>query len=93
MAIETEEKKDSYKTEIILAIIFVIFIIVVWTISWFYIDKNIISSNSSIQTNEAARGVFGDKFGAVNALFSGLAFAGIIFTILLQRKELELQRD
>jgi hypothetical protein len=38
------------------------------------------------------RGTFGDMFGAVNALFSGLAFAGIIYTILLQRQELELQR-
>jgi len=38
------------------------------------------------------RGAFGDKFGAVNALFSGLAFAGVIYAILLQRKELELQR-
>lgn len=37
-------------------------------------------------------GVFGDSFGVVNALFSGLAFAGIIYTILLQRKELVLQR-
>lgn len=37
-------------------------------------------------------GQFGDAFGAINALFSGLAFAGIILTILLQRKELELQR-
>ena len=32
-------------------------------------------------------------FGSINALFSGLAFAGIIYTILLQRKELELQRE
>ncbi|MGN7453880.1 putative phage abortive infection protein [Paenibacillus pasadenensis] len=32
-------------------------------------------------------------FGAVNALFSGLAFAGIIYTIQMQRKELALQRD
>lgn len=39
------------------------------------------------------RGTFGDMFGAVNALFSGLAFVGIIFTIMLQRKELELQRN
>ncbi len=36
---------------------------------------------------------FGDSFGAVNALFSALAFAGIIITILLQRKELALQRE
>ncbi|MDD2915975.1 MAG: hypothetical protein PHP70_11720 [Gallionella sp.] len=31
-------------------------------------------------------------FGVVNAFFSACAFAGIIFTILLQRDELELQR-
>jgi hypothetical protein len=36
----------------------------------------------------ALRGQFGDQFGAVNALFSGFAFAGIIFTILLQRSDL-----
>lgn len=33
-------------------------------------------------------GVFGDSFGVVNSLFSGLAFAGLIVTILLQREEL-----
>lgn len=39
------------------------------------------------------RGTYGDMFGAVNSLFSGLAFAGIIYTILLQREELRLQRE
>ncbi len=38
------------------------------------------------------RGQFGDLFGAVNALFSGLAFAGLIYAILLQREDLALQR-
>ena len=38
------------------------------------------------------RGQFGDSFGVINALFSGLAFAGVICAILLQKKELELQR-
>jgi hypothetical protein len=38
------------------------------------------------------RGQFGDLFGAVNAFFTGLAFAGVIYTIILQRKELEMQR-
>ena len=42
--------------------------------------------------DESKRGAFGDSFGVVNALFSGLAFAGVIFAILLQKKELELQR-
>jgi hypothetical protein len=38
------------------------------------------------------RGSFGDMFGGLNALFSGFAFVGIIYTILLQRIELKLQR-
>ncbi len=38
-------------------------------------------------------GGFGDMFGAVNALFSGLAFWGVIYAILLQREELKLQRE
>jgi len=37
-------------------------------------------------------GVFGDSFGILTALFSGLAFSGMIITILLQREELSLQR-
>ena len=38
-------------------------------------------------------GEFGDSFGAVNALFSGLALAGVIVTLLMQRRELSLQRE
>ena len=38
-------------------------------------------------------GTFGDTFGALNAIFSGVAIAGLIVTILLQRKELENQRN
>lgn len=38
-------------------------------------------------------GVFGDSFGGLNALFSGSALAGVIFSILLQRDELRLQRE
>ena len=30
-------------------------------------------------------------FGAINALFAGLAFAGVIIAILIQQKELSLQ--
>lgn len=38
-------------------------------------------------------GSFGDSFGAINSLFSGLALLGIIWTIYLQRNELTLQRE
>lgn len=39
------------------------------------------------------RGTFGDSFGALNAIISGLAFAGIIFTIFLQQNQLQMQRE
>jgi len=38
-------------------------------------------------------GTAGDTFGAVNALFSGLALAGVVYAIILQRHELEIQRE
>ena len=38
------------------------------------------------------RGQFGDMFGAVNSLFSGLAFAGVVIAIYMQSQELGLQR-
>ena len=38
-------------------------------------------------------GQFGDLFGSVNALFSGLAFAGLVITIIQQRHDLQLQRQ
>ena len=38
------------------------------------------------------RGQFGDMFGAITALFTGLAFAGLIITILLQSQELKETR-
>lgn len=40
----------------------------------------------------AARAQFGDMFGGLNALFSGLAFACLTYTLVLQREELSLQR-
>lgn len=33
-------------------------------------------------------GTFGDSFGTLNALFSGLAFSGVLITMFLQRKDL-----
>lgn len=39
------------------------------------------------------KGSFGDSFGAVTSLFTGLAFAGLLFTIMLQQREIKLQRE
>ncbi len=40
-----------------------------------------------------SRASFGDMFGAIGALFSGLGLAGVVAAILLQRQDLELQRQ
>lgn len=38
-------------------------------------------------------GTFGDTFGMINAIISTLAFAGVLYTLWTQRKELALQRE
>lgn len=60
-------------------------VLALYLVSWALIDRYI--------ENPQEQGVFGDKFGAINALFSGLAFAGLIITLILQKTELGLQRE
>jgi hypothetical protein len=79
-----EEKKESkYTLGLFIWIICGVF--AAWLVYAFLLYK--------LSGDWSHRGAFGDMFGAINALFSGLAFAGIIFTILLQREELKLQRE
>ncbi len=75
----------SEKNNSIISLTFlIIIVIIVWIISglvsWFFFG------------NWVKSGSFGDTFGAINSLFSGLALAGIIYTIYLQKTELSLQR-
>ncbi|MBN0975986.1 putative phage abortive infection protein [Pseudomonas sp. SDM007_2] len=42
---------------------------------------------------QVREGVFGDSFGTLNALFSGLAFSGVLITLLFQRKDLSETRS
>ena len=62
-----------------------IFVVLAWLLTLFI-------GHTLIDTWQE-RGQFGDLFGSVNALFAGLAFAGLIYAILLQRQELQLQRE
>ena len=62
----------------------IVLVIAIWITSWIITDN--------LYQNVEDRGAFGDKFGFINSLFSGLALAGIIYSIFLQQKELSLQR-
>lgn len=61
----------------------VIFVFVLWALTFILF----------INGEKEWRGTFGDMFGTVNALFSGLAFAGLIITMIMQHEELKLQRE
>lgn len=41
----------------------------------------------------AERGQFGDSFGVLNSLFTGLGFGGLIVTLLVQQKQLRQQEQ
>lgn len=72
--------KGKDKDFILTAIIVAFLIISAWFVTLFVLRE------------KPNRGTFGDMFGSINALFSGLALAGIILTILLQRRDLAYQR-
>lgn len=76
----TKRKVTIRKLYLFIGIVFFI-----WILSWLGV--------SCLFDDSEERGTFGDQFGAINALFSGLAFAGLIYTILLQHEELGLQRQ
>lgn len=56
-------------------------IIILWIANWVYCFYS-----------EVDKGSFGDQFGAVNALFTGFAFAGTVYALILQRKSIDLQQ-
>lgn len=60
-------------------------VVILWLIGWLLIDCFIPESGN--------RAAFGDKFGAINALFSGLALAGVISTLIYQKEGLKLQNE
>lgn len=64
----------------------VVLVVCVWGGVTFYVFPKLVG-------DVEVRGQWGDSFGMINALFSGLAFAGVICAIILQKKELELQRE
>ena len=47
---------------------------------------------TKLYPNLPDRGLFGDMFGGINALFAGLALAGVVVAIILQRQELNNQK-
>ncbi len=77
-----KEKKNDARMSFLFILGF--FVIATWGASW---------GLMKILIEPQDRGEFGDQFGAVNALFSGLAFASLIYTIYLQRIEIKQTQE
>jgi len=80
----TDEKESKPWKWFVIAAVAITGITALWLLSWALITYRL--------GNPEMPGPFGDMFGAVNALFSGLAFAGVIVAILMQQEELKIQR-
>jgi hypothetical protein len=76
MARRVGDRRSSW---IAWAAIVAIVIVALWVATPFFVRQ--------LYPEMASRGQFGDIFGSVNALFSGLALTGVIIALLLQREE------
>ena len=59
-------------------------------LSYWFVSNQIIEGSEGNLLN--ARGLFGDSWGGVNAIISAFAFAGVIVTLFLQNRDINLQR-
>jgi len=75
------EPRDSNR----LLAVLIVLVLVAFACYWFLLV--------ALEPAPDRRAVFGDMFGGLSALFTALAFSGVIYTSVLQRRELELQRD
>lgn len=79
-----EIKKKTTKKKTTSLKLMILIVVTIWSVSALLIYFGLDTWDQ--------RGTFGDLFGAVNSLFSGLAFAGLMYTIFQTQQDLELQR-
>jgi len=84
----TIEKSTKDKGQGFGLLLFLLFIVVALWLAIPTLSFKLMSSGSTAQD----MGTFGDAYGSTNALFAGLAFAGLIWTIIQQQSEIKLQR-
>jgi hypothetical protein len=81
-------KRDA---SLIVALVLVLFVFLVWIRLWVITNVAYLAQDHPPGMSE--HGQFGDAFGSLNALFTGLALAGLVYTAILQRKQLDEQRE
>ena len=90
MSNNDSDNKGSLIKVIIIAVIVCVAVVVAGILLSYLIAGHFDSAERSVIET---RGLFGDSWGGVNALVSALAFAGVIVTLYLQNRDLNLQRE
>lgn len=83
------KNKNNSKDSIFLSWPFFLLLLVVVTVVTAVYGRIVYNGFSGFEK----AGAFGDSFGALTSLFTALAFAGLIFTLFVQKNELTLQRQ
>ncbi len=75
--------------------LFYVGVIFIWvvTLFWYVYISNELSFSQEPSISLANLGTLGDSFNILTSLFAGLAFAAILITIRVQKKELEETRE
>ncbi|HEX8480809.1 MAG TPA: hypothetical protein VF650_02780 [Allosphingosinicella sp.] len=81
----TKGKREARAPSLLGLFLLCLLVVLVWVLVTWGIH--------SFFPNWSDSGPVGDTFGAVNALFSGLAFAGVVYALNLQRRDLFAQRE
>lgn len=89
----TDVEKKSWSVWLILGLSLLACLLIsmlgIWA-SYRFVSARLIQDAGTDIIN--ARGLFGDSWGGVNAIVSAFAFAGVIVTLFLQNRDLNLQR-
>lgn len=78
---------NSFKSQVIYIFVTVISVIAIYSLMIIYFSYPI----KDFTVKKAA--LFGESFGLINALFTGLAFAGVIITLIFQNKQIKQQQN
>lgn len=87
MYFSRDSKIMPHKHNVYLLILALILSVLIW------IGYGILLYNLPYFCKWEVRGQFGDMYGALNALFSVMAFSGVIYTMFLQKKALDYQLE
>ncbi len=72
------------------ALVLIVIVFSTWAI---YLYSSFQTMRSAESEGISRLGQFGDAFGAINALFTGLALSGLVYTALLHHEQVQAQRQ